>query len=314
MSSAPTASTVLDGSIVNGSSHHRSPPVLVVFDFDHTVVHANSDTWVHKAAPGGCLPPSVKDLYRDGDWTGFMNQIFAYMSTQGVTADQMRAVMESIPWTPGMPELLDFLHAHPSVYDVVIASDANAHFIDWILRTRASSSPDKFRAILTNGSTVDGAGNLRIVPQHQHSCGTCNYNLCKRAALAGLLAKLGRDGASGRPYRQVLYMGDGSNDLCPIQAMGVADVAFPRVGFKLHSLLCSQAAGEGGAAATDGTLAVPEGVRAVESARVAAQVVPWVSGLQILGWIQQHVHGAHSAGSSRNSSAAATDATPSAAP
>ena len=41
-----------------------SEKILVVFDFDHTLIDDNSDLYVRKLAPGGKLPQYIKDKYR----------------------------------------------------------------------------------------------------------------------------------------------------------------------------------------------------------------------------------------------------------
>ncbi|KAK7913184.1 hypothetical protein WMY93_013395 [Mugilogobius chulae] len=66
---------------------------LMVFDFDHTVVDDNSDTWVIRCLPGETLPDSVKKTYRKGHWTEFMGNVMKYLGEQNVTPDQIRSVM-----------------------------------------------------------------------------------------------------------------------------------------------------------------------------------------------------------------------------
>jgi hypothetical protein len=67
---------------------------LWVFDFDWTVVDENSDTWIHRCAPGGSLPPSVKNAYVAPDWVGYMNRVLGFLAQHGVTADDVRAQLE----------------------------------------------------------------------------------------------------------------------------------------------------------------------------------------------------------------------------
>jgi len=60
-----------DGAASGGQQQpaQRAPSALFVFDFDHTVLDANSDTAIYRALPGGALPDAVKALYRPGQWT-----------------------------------------------------------------------------------------------------------------------------------------------------------------------------------------------------------------------------------------------------
>ncbi|GIL57330.1 hypothetical protein Vafri_12592 [Volvox africanus] len=415
-------------------------PRLWVFDFDWTVVDENSDTWIHRCAPGGSLPPALRNSYVPPDWVGYMNRVLEFLAQKGVTADDLRAQLQVIPWTPGMRQLLgaiaDSTHTAPdgakqqaistaagastsgatadcvtasgtavntaadrtvtsAVNDfvvragarngfgppdvvpvpvpatapgagagagagdgtfqlpatgsplaaleeeyteeeegerkhqegeggggrgsysaavvtettrgrfresqhAVILSDANSLFIPWILDggggaavcngaaacgetsgTYAAPSPmvgtakkavtsgmeresdisrasaggnaaphrqrplsSAFLSIHTNPAAVDSAtARVRVSPYHgvdpgsvapPHSCPRCHPNLCKRAALRGVLEE---QAARGVSYRQVVYVGDGRNDLCPCLALRPNDVVMARSGFALHKLL-----------------------------------------------------------------------------
>lgn len=57
-------------------SEQRSQKVLLVFDFDHTLIDENSDEYVTRLAPGGQLPEEIKSLYEEDGWTDYMAEIF----------------------------------------------------------------------------------------------------------------------------------------------------------------------------------------------------------------------------------------------
>ncbi|KAM9861324.1 pyridoxal phosphate phosphatase PHOSPHO2 isoform 2-T3 [Aulostomus maculatus] len=125
---------------------------LMVFDFDHTVVDDNSDTWVIRCLPGQTLPDNVKNSYRKGHWTEFMGRVMNYIGDQEVSPDRVRSVMETIPFTAGMADLLTFISEQKNAIDCIIISDANTMFIDWILHAaglqaavdRVFTNPAKF--------------------------------------------------------------------------------------------------------------------------------------------------------------------------
>ena len=50
--------------------------VLLAFDFDHTIVDANSDVMVCQLAPDGTIPDEIQATYRHDDWTQYMGEIF----------------------------------------------------------------------------------------------------------------------------------------------------------------------------------------------------------------------------------------------
>ncbi|PNW73435.1 hypothetical protein CHLRE_14g631850v5 [Chlamydomonas reinhardtii] len=444
---------------------------LWLFDFDYTIVDDNSDTWIHRCAPGGQLPSAVRDSYVAPDWIGYMNRVLSHLAgaterTNGggtgggvaaakdkqgdaaaaacVSPDAIRAELEGIPWTHGMRRLLEAIRDSgrstsnsssssssgaaasqakaatangtaaatagglAGVNHAAILSDANSLFIPWILdggggggsgssshgdqsddlqaangaaaaaaadvaavaAGAAAAAPPQgqgagrlpplspmFTDIITNPAAVeagagDAAGNgssssgqaaaavvaaataaggggvIRVYPHHgsapqcaapPHACRRCHANLCKREAMRQLLQ---RRAAAGFTYRQVVYVGDGRNDLCPCLALGPHDVAMPRVGFALQKLLAAAAAttatataapataparsaappatatGPGGgnddfiyaaapAAAPLATAAPPPPAKAAagpDPEPLLAAVVPWRDAFEILAW------------------------------
>lgn len=71
-------------------------PRLWVFDFDWTVVNENSDTWIHRCAPGGSLPTAVENSYVSPDWIGYMNLVLTFLAKQGVSAEKLRAKLQVV--------------------------------------------------------------------------------------------------------------------------------------------------------------------------------------------------------------------------
>ncbi|XP_068597992.1 pyridoxal phosphate phosphatase PHOSPHO2 [Brachionichthys hirsutus] len=235
---------------------------LMVFDFDHTVVDDNSDTWVIRCLPSRTLPDSVRRLYRRGHWTDFMCKVMAYIGEQEVGPDGVRGVMEAIPLTAGMVELLSFIAEHKSSIDCIVISDSNAIFIDWILqRSGLRAAVDQ---VFTNPAKFNERGHMEVASHHAHSCSRCPANLCKRAVLERYLSE---QSGTGVAYERVFYVGDGGNDLCPTACLRRHDVAMPRKGYALEKLL-ARLQSRGGAAS------------------LRADVVSWSSGVDILKELQ----------------------------
>ncbi|XP_061432686.1 pyridoxal phosphate phosphatase PHOSPHO2-like [Lethenteron reissneri] len=251
---------------------------LVAFDFDHTLIDDNSDMWVLRCAPGGELPERLDYRGDDdgvgggvgGTWTDHMNRVLRYLGEEvGVTAAEMRATIEAVPDTPGMPQLLRFLADHPEQFECVIVSDANSAFIGWVLESRGCRP--LFRELLTNPASVDAGGSLVLLPFHgggggrQHGCSRCPANMCKRAALRSFVERHGG-------YGRVIYVGDGGNDVCPALALLPGDVVLPRRGYQLERALAALEQAQPGA--------------------VQATVVPWESGDEILEHVRALAQGA----------------------
>ena len=85
------------------------PPILVAFDFDHTIMDCNSDTWIYRSLPHAPedlppsdLPPSVKARYVKGQWTAFMNIVFEHLCDEGVGPRDMEDTIRAMPLVPGM--------------------------------------------------------------------------------------------------------------------------------------------------------------------------------------------------------------------
>ncbi|KAJ7345663.1 hypothetical protein JRQ81_001613 [Phrynocephalus forsythii] len=235
---------------------------LLVFDFDHTIVDENSDTWIVKCAPGAKLPDEIKKSYQKGHWTEYMGRVFRYLGDNGIREEEMKRTMTAIPFTAGMKDLLDFICKHKDFFDCIIISDSNAIFIDWILK--AANVSQLFDEVFTNPATFDGCGYLTVQNCHVHDCAKCPVNLCKKKVLEEFLD---HHVTPRMKYSQIIYIGDGGNDLCPVLCLKKDDVVMPRRGYTLESMILS--------------LNVP----------VQASVVLWSSGIDILDYLELLIKG-----------------------
>lgn len=232
---------------------------LMVFDFDHTVVDDNSDTWVIRCLPGQTLPDSVKKSYKKGHWTEFMGRVMNYIGDQEVSPDRVRSVMETIPFTAGMTDLLTFISEHKSTIECIVISDSNTMFIDWILQ--ASGLHTAVDQVFTNPAQFNELGYMEIQCYHSHDCDRCPINMCKKKVLELYLSERSDGGVE---YEQIFYVGDGGNDFCPTSCLrGLHDVVMPRKGYTLEKLLAKL-----------------EGQEDDTSQR--AKVIAWSSGTDIL--------------------------------
>ncbi|KAJ8255376.1 hypothetical protein GJAV_G00204200 [Gymnothorax javanicus] len=231
---------------------------LIVFDFDHTIVDDNSDTWVIKCAPNQSLPDGLRKSYRKGRWTEYMGRVLSYLGEQAVSRETVRSVMETVPFTSGMIELLQFISRNKNIIDCIIVSDSNSLFIDWILE--AAGVKAAVDSVFTNPAAFDDRGYMTVQCYHSHECGQCPVNLCKREVLDDFIQMQRR---SGVQYARVCYVGDGGNDLCPVKILKEGDLVMARKGYTLEKLLSS----------------------AQESCFLKPRVVVWSSGFEILNEI-----------------------------
>ncbi|XP_069472268.1 pyridoxal phosphate phosphatase PHOSPHO2 [Ambystoma mexicanum] len=202
---------------------------LLVFDFDHTVVDENSDTWIVKCAPKKKLPSDLISSYEKGKWTEYMGRVFKYLGDQGIRQEEMKRVMTAIPLTTGMSELLKFVGGNKDFFDCIIISDANAIFIDWILE--GADVHRVFDKVFTNPAAFNDVGYMTVQNFHAHHCPDCPQNLCKRKVLEEFL---GLQGKHDVQYTKIIYVGDGGNDFCPVTLLKQGDVIMPRHAYTLH--------------------------------------------------------------------------------
>ncbi|XP_044273548.1 pyridoxal phosphate phosphatase PHOSPHO2 [Varanus komodoensis] len=239
--------------------------VLLVFDFDHTIVDENSDTWIVKCAPGSMLPDEIKNSYQKGHWTEYMGRVFRYLGDNGIREEEMKKCMTTIPFTAGMKDLLDFIGKHKVIFDCIIISDSNAVFIDWILE--AANVCPLFDEVFTNPAGFDDCGYLTVQNHHAHDCTKCPINLCKRKVLEGFLENHLKPRVK---YSKTIYIGDGGNDLCPVRCLKKSDVIMPRHGYILEKMISKLSQN-----------LVP----------VEASVVVWSSGTEILDYLELLIKG-----------------------
>lgn len=84
--------------------------VLVAFDFDHTLINKNSDTYILRLLPNGTdLPQSIRKLYSTAGWNDYQREVFRYLHSCHVTKDQLLSCVAEMPMVKGMRELLEYL-------------------------------------------------------------------------------------------------------------------------------------------------------------------------------------------------------------
>ena len=152
---------------------------LIAFDFDSTLVDANSDLVVIDLVDGN-IPKKAKDLFDDDNWTDYMGAIFQHLHASGVKRKQIDESLASMPFVEGIPKLLEWLSDND--FEIIIISDSNSHFISHKMKT---SGLDKFiRKTFTNPARYDEDGLLKIEWYHaQYYCKLSNKNLCKGKAV-----------------------------------------------------------------------------------------------------------------------------------
>lgn len=227
--------------------------LLAVFDFDHTLVDGNTDTWITKLHP--CTMQLIREHQQYGwCWTNIMDKVFEVLHSEKFLKNDFVTCLESLKFTAGMKETCNYLQSN-SVSTIII-SDSNSYFIDHLLER--DSLHCTFCSIYTNPAGWRSDGRLHVERFHEHECTVCPLNLCKRKVLQTHLADC------AERYESIVYVGDGHGDLCPSLALKPGDYILARDGYKLLKYLKGEKGEE-----------------------VKADVIPWSSGFEVLQFFQQ---------------------------
>ncbi|KAH9713238.1 Inorganic pyrophosphatase 1 [Citrus sinensis] len=154
--------------------------IVVVFDFDKTIIDCDSDNWVvdelHATELFNQLLPTMP-------WNSLMGRMMEELHAQGKTIEDIVEVLKRAPIHPSIISAVKA--AHDLGCDLKIVSDANLFFIETILKHHGIW--ELFSEINTNSSFVDEEGRLKIFPHHDftkssHACSTniCPPNMCKK--------------------------------------------------------------------------------------------------------------------------------------
>ncbi|CAL0335204.1 unnamed protein product [Lupinus luteus] len=205
--------------------------IVVVFDFDKTIVDCDSDNWVIDELGFTHL---FNDLLHTMPWNSLMDRMMMELYSQGVTIEDIVKVLHRIPIHPRIIPALKAAHALGC--DMRIVSDANLFFIETILNHLGIM--EYFSEINTNLGYVNEEGRLRILPYHDfnkvsHGCNLCPPNMCK-----GMIIDRIQDSISTEDNKRFIYLGDGGGDYCPSLRLKERDFMMPRKNFPVWDLIC----------------------------------------------------------------------------
>ncbi|GAA97050.1 hypothetical protein E5Q_03725 [Mixia osmundae IAM 14324] len=202
---------------------------LVVFDFDWSLVDQDTDRYVFE-----CLQPELRKSMKVDkahvQWTDLMARNLGKLHEQGFTRQQIEESLQELPFHRAMRRGVRSLKERTQT-TLFCLSNSNSIFIDTILKHHRMT--DIFSEIVTNPAEWDDTGLLklrrRISPEEQqHNCKVgCSPNMCKGTELAAYLERHGG-------FDQVIYVGDGGNDMCPVLTLRSQDLALVRTGRELQ--------------------------------------------------------------------------------
>ncbi|KEF51272.1 uncharacterized protein A1O9_12622 [Exophiala aquamarina CBS 119918] len=217
--------------------------LLVVCDFDHTLINVNSDLVLfNELSYGQPLLPRFASLRQEHamGWTQIMQSQLAELATaRGYCKTDVLKCLHDVKMDPILISALQKLNASqiPAV-KLIIASDSNTIFINEILK--ANAVPEgTFALVYTNDATWTTADAIQVEPYQPlsspHQCPrSCPANMCKTTIVQRARKALGLESAQ---QLQTVYIGDGGNDFCPSLSLSVSDLVLVRDGLALQRLI-----------------------------------------------------------------------------
>ncbi|KAE8667110.1 Inorganic pyrophosphatase 1 [Hibiscus syriacus] len=200
--------------------------IVVIMDFDKTIIDCDRDNWVVDEL-------GVTDLFNQllptMPWNSLMDTMMKELHSQGITIHDIEAVLKRTPIHPRIIQAIKSAHG--------LGSSA-MFFIETILEHHGLK--ECFSEINTNPSFVDEEGRLRIFPlhdfnKHPHGCHhPCPPNMCKGIVIERIQADL----SAMEEKKTIIYMGDGLGDFCPSLKLGDGDYMLPRKDFPVWDLIC----------------------------------------------------------------------------
>ncbi|XP_026465533.1 pyridoxal phosphate phosphatase PHOSPHO2-like [Ctenocephalides felis] len=177
------------------------------------------------------IPSRLEQFLKDKNWHSYMCQIFAILQEKKIDRTEIYGAIADIPEIEGTTLLVKTLDKLG--YDIIIISDSNHIFIEnWL----DAHKLDKFvKKIFTNPAFYDKSERLNVVPyQSQTECNLCPRNLCKGSILTEYI-KISKK--NGLVFDKVIYIGDGGNDFCPMLRLRKSDIACPKLGCEIFTVI-----------------------------------------------------------------------------
>lgn len=206
--------------------------LLVVYDFDWSMADQDTDRYVFEVNAID-LRRKMEDLESEVQWTDLVATVLREFHEQGGTRDQVETALRNMPFHPAMVRTIKGLKQSTDHETTLFClSNANSIFISTILEDKELSH--LFTEIVTNPAEWDESGLLklrrRVDPAGvQHGCKVgCSANMCKGEELEAFLARHKPD------FDQIVYVGDGKNDYCPVLRLRGEDTVLCRRGAGLE--------------------------------------------------------------------------------
>ncbi|KAJ0410736.1 hypothetical protein ATCC90586_006839 [Pythium insidiosum] len=241
-----------------------SPRVLLIFDFDWSLVNEDSDGFVTSQlwpTAERDAPEFFHTFAREADqpqeeidvptvFTRFLEKMVEHKPD--LSREDIYSAIQRIPVQPRM---VDAVRAAVRDHDarVAIVSNANTVYVNTWLKHH--DLQHVIQDVVTNPADFDKSSSVLRVRPHcseGHNCPWCPVNMCKGRIVEELRRRYA-------PSERVIYVGDGGNDFCPVMTLKSTDVVLARADDKNRLLTKIRS----------------------HPQHVEAQVVPWRTGQDV---------------------------------
>jgi len=230
----------------------------LVMDFDRSLMDWDTGERVVEHLAPELLPMLVGQPEGPCNFIPITNTLLAELQRRGVSRDQLITTLHELganEMPAAMVHLLKLVQERGA--DTRILSDCNSVFISHILAgahvghlvQEVITNPAAFERVegaveggpagqATQGAAGSPSGQrMKVYPKYgagaggraPHSCPLCPQNMCKGNEVRAI--------RQAGKHKRIVYVGDGSNDVCAALALGPGDVVLARTGFPLAKYL-----------------------------------------------------------------------------
>jgi len=236
---------------------------LIIFDFDKTI--SFNDVFEEQRF----LLPSVKEqeeimerMYYE-NWTSLMSSVYDRFYELNITISDINNFIDTVKYTEGMVELLQYLQKNKNKYSIVILSAG--HYYQIIRMLQRINMTELFDEIIAIPSYIEN--NKIIVTQtYEHHCDICNAGQCKTLEYNKLINKFKKD--KNIIFDKVYYICDGLNDYCLARNLGKNDSLLVRKNYTLYEGLYN----------------------AGMIKNISCKVEPWVDGFDVINYFTNEIN------------------------
>jgi len=202
--------------------------ILIIFDMDHTILDLNTDVELIKILKKKC-PEKIGAIEEKGNWAFYMNDVMNLMRNEGFAISEIKSFIESLELNIGFKDLFDFIKQNQNKFEVIIFSGCNTIFIEWIIQYRQLEN--LIYKFYSNIAEYTNDGAIAIKSTHDHDCSDCDKSQCKQILLRNYLFERKKENIT---FKNMVFIGDGSNDFCLTKILTNNDLVCYRIGYLLE--------------------------------------------------------------------------------